>query len=51
MKAKNDYTLRMTNKLNNPKATPKTYWSILNRFIYNKKIPSNPPLLVHGKFV
>ena len=25
MKAKNDYTLRMTNKLNDPKAAPKTY--------------------------
>ena len=51
MKAKNDYTQRMTNKLNDPKAAPKTYWSILNRFLYNKKIPVIPPLLVNGKFV
>ena len=36
MKAKNDYTQRMTNNLNDPKAAPKTYWSILNRFLYNK---------------
>ena len=50
MKAKNDYTQRMTNKLNDPKAAPKTYWSILNRFLYNKKIPAIPPLLVNGKF-
>ena len=28
MKAKNDYTQRMANKLNDPKAAPKTYWSI-----------------------
>ena len=51
MKAKNDYTQRMTNKLNDPKAAPKTYWSILNRFLYNEKIPAIPPLLVNGKFV
>ena len=44
MKAKNDYTQRMTNKLNDPKADPKTYWSILNRFLYNKKIAAIPPL-------
>ena len=51
MKAKNDYTQRMTNKLNAPKAAPKTHWSILNRFLYNKKIPAIPPLLRNGKFV
>ena len=51
MKAKNDYTQRMTNKLSDPKMAPKTYWSILNRFLYNKKIPVIPPLLVNGKFV
>ena len=28
MKAKNDYTERTTNKLNDLKAAPKTYWSI-----------------------
>ena len=48
---KNDYTQRMTNKLNDPKAAPKTYWSILNRFLYNKKILAISPLLVNGKFV
>ena len=51
MKAKNDYRQRMTNKLNAPKAAPKTHWSILNRFLYNKKIPAIPPLLRNGKFV
>ena len=30
---------------------PKIYWTLLNRFIYNKKIPSIPPLLVDGKIV
>ena len=30
IKAKNDYIIIMTNKLNDPKAPPKTYWSILH---------------------
>ena len=47
----NDYTQRMTNKLNDPKAAPKTYLWILNRFLYDKKIPAIPPLLVNGKFL
>ena len=51
MKAKNDYTLRMTNKLNSTKAAPETYWLISIRFLYNKKIPAISPLLVKGKFV
>ena len=50
MKVKNVYTQRMTNKLNDPKEAPKTYWSIYNRFLYNKKIPAIPPLLVNGRF-
>ena len=32
-------------------AASKTYWSILNRFLYNKKIPAIPPLLVDGNFI
>ena len=51
MKAKNDCTQRMTNKLNDPKAAPKAYWSIFNRFLYNENIPAIRPLLVNGKFV
>ena len=43
--------LRMTSKLNDPKAVSKTYWLILNRFLYNKKITSIPPLLVNNKFI
>ena len=51
MKAKNGYTLKMTNKINDPKSDPRTCWSILNRFLYNTKIPAIPPLLVNDKFV
>ena len=51
MKAKIDYAIRMTNKLNDRKTGPKTYWSILNRFLYNRKVPAISPLIVNGKFV
>ena len=41
----------MTSKLENSNTAPKTYWSVLNRFLYNKKIPAIPPLLVDGNFI
>ena len=34
LKAKSDYILRMTSKLKDPNTAPKTYWSILNQFLY-----------------
>ena len=51
MKAINGYILTMTRKLNDSKAAPKTYWSILNRLLYNKKISSIPALVVNNKFL
>ena len=45
---KNDYILSMANKFNDPKADPKTYWSILHRLLHNKKLSVIPPLLVNG---
>ena len=51
MKAENRYILRMTSKLNDSKAAPETYWSILNQLLYNKKIPSMPPLVVNNKLL
>ena len=41
----------MTSKLADSHTAPKTYWTLLNRLLYNKKIPPIPPLLVDGKFV
>ena len=41
----------MTTKLQDPKTAAKTYWAILSRLLYNKRIPSIPPLFVNGKFV
>ena len=41
----------MSNKLNDPLKTPKTYWSILNRFLNNRIIPVIPLLLVNGDII
>ena len=48
---KKDYINKMTEKLQNPLAAPKTYWAILSRLLYNEKIPSIPQLLADGIFV
>ena len=49
--AKRQYTLEMTSKLKDAFSAPKTYWTIINHLLYNKKIPAIPPLLVDGNFV
>ena len=41
----------MTKKLADSSTSPKTYQTILNHFLYNKKIPTIPSLLVDGKLV
>ena len=41
----------MTSKLENYNTAPKIYWSVLNCFFYNKKIPAMPRLLVDGNFI
>ena len=35
----------------NPSTMPKAYWSILNTFLNNKKIPNIPPLNVNDKTI
>ena len=50
--AEKNYILKMTTKLEqHANAAPKTYWAILNRLLYNKKIPAIPPLFVDGSFI
>ena len=49
--AKEKYVRCMSNKLNDPLTAPKTYWSILNRFLNNRKIPAIPPPLVNGDII
>ena len=41
----------MSTKLEHSNAAPKTYWEILNRLLYNKKIPAIPPLFVDVSFI
>ena len=41
----------MVSKLTNVQRNSKTYWSLLNRFLNNKKIPLIPPLFHENKFV
>ena len=45
-KAKN--LIGLSAKLEDPSTASKTYWSILNRFLNNKKIPIIPP--IHGDY-
>ena len=51
LEAKKNYILKMTNKRADSNTSPKTYWSILNRLLYNIKLPTIPLLLVDGKLV
>ena len=51
LEPKNNYILKMTAKLQDPKTAAKTHWAILSRLLYKKKIQAIPPLFVNGKFV
>ena len=51
LEAKNNYILKMTTKLQDPKTAAETHWAILRRLLYKEKIPAIPPLFVNGKFV
>ena len=51
LEAKKNYILKITKKLADYNTSPKTYWTILNRLLYNKKLPTIPPLTVDGKLV
>ena len=50
-KSKHNYYSRVASKLTNVQRNSKTYWSLLNRFLNNKKIPLIPPLFHENKFV
>ena len=45
------YHERLANKLNDPKTSSKTYWTIFKTFVNGSKIPLIPPLLVTNKLV
>ena len=48
-RGKNDYHSRLAQKLSNPSASSKAYWSILERLFNEKKVPIIPPLLINNK--
>ena len=50
-KSKQNYYSIVSSKLTNVQRNSKTYWSLLNRFLNNKKIPLIPPLFHENKFV
>ena len=47
--SKDKYYNKLSMKLNNPKTSSKTYWSILKTFYNGRKIPIIPPILKDGK--
>ena len=49
-KSKQNYYSRVASKLTNVQINSKIYWSLLNRFLNNKKIPLIPPLFHENKF-
>ena len=51
LEAKKNYIVKMTKKLADSNTSPKMYWTILNRLLYNRKLPTIPPLLVDSKLV
>ena len=51
LEAQKNYILKMNKKLEDSHTAPKAYWTILNRLIYNKKIPAIPSLFVDGNFI
>ena len=50
-RSKQYYYARMTKKLTNVNKNCKAYWSLLRRFLKNRKIPLIPPLFHENKFV
>lgn len=48
---KKNFIIKKSNKLEGTNSSPKIYWTILNGWLYNKKIPLIASLLVVGKVV
>ena len=48
-KRKDEYHRQIAQKLSDPSASSKTYWSILKIFYNGKKVPITPPLLINNK--
>ena len=42
---------KLSSKLDNTDTAPKIYWSIINRFLNNKKRPVIPPVIFERKLI
>ena len=51
VEAKDKHLAKLSPKVGNPDTVPKTYWSIINRLLNNKKIPIIPPVFFEGKLI
>ena len=51
IQAKEKHVAKMSTQLDNLKTAPKTYWSIISRFLNRRKMPAIPPILADGKLV
>ena len=51
IEAKDKHLAKLNSKLDNPDRAPKTYWSIINKFLNNKKIPITSPVLYEGDLI
>ena len=51
LKRKEDYYCVLSDKLNDPHTSAKSYWSILKTLYNGKKIPLIPPILISNKLV
>ena len=49
--AKENYNKKEGKKLLDSSLGPKKYWSILNNFLTNKKMPTIPPLFENGESI
>ena len=51
IESKERFIAKISAKLDNPKTVTKRYWSIINKFLSNKKTPIIPPVFVNGELV
>ena len=51
IQAKEKHIAKMSAQLDNLKTAPKTYWSIISRFLNRRKMPAIPPILFDGKLL
>ena len=51
IQAKEKHIAKMSAKLDNPNTAPKSYWSIISRFLNRRKMPAIPAVLADGKLL